>query len=108
MNGIIEPGRLESHANSNKSIHLVVLLSDRIVLRVLLEVLGPRNIDQDVTEHANGIGVSPHHHVRKSNIIVCCEVSCHDSCKHGLLVEFDVVKSLECQAEVSKQAVYPQ
>lgn len=56
-------------------------------------------------EHADGIGVAVHHHVGETNIVVCGEVSRHDSGKHGLLVQLDVIESLERQAEISQQAV---
>ena len=85
---------------------MLVLLCDGIILGVLLEVLGPRDVDEDVTEHANGIGISVHHHVGEAYIVVGGEVSGHDAGKHGLLIQLNIVKSLESEAEVSQQAVH--
>ena len=45
MYRVVEFRRVEGDANSNQGVHLIVLLRDAIELRVLLEVLGPRNID---------------------------------------------------------------
>jgi len=105
MDGVVESGGLESHADGDKCVHLVVLLGDGVVLGVLLEVLCPRDIDEDVAEHADGIRVPSHHHVGESDVVVGGEVCRHDTRKHGLLVELDVVERLERQTEVSEQAV---
>lgn len=80
-------------------------LGDRIVLGTLLELLGPRNVDEDVAEHADGVGVAAHHHVGEPNIVVGREVGSHDTGEHGLLVELDVVEGLEGEAEVAEKAV---
>lgn len=61
-----------------------------------------------MAEHADGIGVPPHHHVREPYIVVGGEVSSHDASEHGLLVELDVVERLERQTEVSEQAMHSQ
>lgn len=105
VDGVVQTGRLESDADGNESVHLLVLLGDRVVLGALLEVLGPRDVDEDVAEHADGIGVTVLHHVGETNVVVGGEVSSHDTSKHGLLVELDVVKGLESQAEVTKETV---
>lgn len=108
VDGVVQSGGVEGHADGNQSIHLLVLLGDGVELGVLLEVLGPRNVDQDVAEHADGIGVSVHHHVGEADIVVCRKVSRHDAGKHGLLVELNVIQSLERQAKVTQQAVHSQ
>lgn len=41
VDGVVETGGVESHADGNQGVHLLVLLADGIVLGVLLEVLGP-------------------------------------------------------------------
>lgn len=105
VDGVIQSGWVESNTDCDQSVHLVVLLRDGIVLGSLLEVLGPRHVDEDVAEHADGIGVSAHHHVGEPNIVVGCEVCRHNARKHGLLVELDVVEGLEREAEVTQQAV---
>lgn len=105
VDGVIQSGRVESNTDGDKRVHLVVLLRDGIVLGSLLEVLGPRDVDEDVAEHADGIGVSTHHHVGETNIVVGCEVRSHDAREHGLLVELDVIEGLERKAEVAQQAV---
>ena len=105
VNGVVQAGRVEGDADGDEGIHLVVLLGDGVVLGVLLEVLGARHVDQDVAEHANGIGVSVLHHVGEADVVVGGEVSGHDAGKHGLLVELDIIESLQGEAEVTKQAV---
>lgn len=108
VDGVVQTGRVEGHANHDESVHLVVLLRDRVILRVLLEVLRPRDIDEDVAEHADGIGIAAHHHVGETYVVVGGELSGHDAREHGLLVQLNVVECLECQAEVSQQAVHAQ
>lgn len=41
VDGVIQSGGVECHADGNQSIHLLVLLGDGVELGVLLEVLGP-------------------------------------------------------------------
>ena len=108
VDGVVEPCGLEGNADGDKCVHLVVLLCDRVVLGVLLEVLGPRDVDEDVGEHADGVGVAAHHHVGETDIVVCGEVGGHNAGKLGLLVELDVVERLEGKAEVTQQAVHTQ
>ena len=103
MDGVVQTRWVEGNAESDECVHLVVLLG--VGLGSLLEVLGTGNVDQDVGEHADGIGVAAHHHVRETNIVVCCKVSSHDACKHGLLVELDVVEGLQGEGEVTEEAV---
>lgn len=109
VDGVVETGRVQGHADGDQGVHLVVLLGDRVVaVATLLEVLGARHVDQDVAEHADCIAVAAHHHVRKAHVVVGGEVGGHDPGKHGFLVHLDVVERLERQAEVTQQAVHPQ
>lgn len=108
MDGVVESGGVESHADGNECIHLVVLLRDRVVLSILLEVLRPRNVDEDMAEHANRICVSAHHHVGEAYIVVGREVCGHNASEHGFLVKFDVIESLQRKTEVSEKAVNSQ
>ncbi len=103
VDSVIETGWLERNADGEESVHLVVLLG--VGLGALLEVLGTRDVDQDVGEHADGVGVAAHHHVRESDIVVCGEVSGHDAGEHGLLVELDVVEGLQGEGEVAEKTV---
>ena len=105
VDGVIQTGGLEGNADGDEGVHLVVLLGDGVVLGVLLEVLGARNVDQDVAEHADGIGVAAHHHVGETDIVVGGEVGSHDAGEHGLLVELDVIEGLESEAEVTEEGV---
>ncbi|KAJ8104962.1 hypothetical protein OPT61_g10469 [Boeremia exigua] len=105
VDGVVEPGGLEGDADGDEGVHLVVLLGDGVVLGVLLEVLGPRDVDEDVGEHADGVGVAAHHHVGEADVVVGGEVGGHDAGELGLFVELDVVEGLEGQAEVAQQAV---
>lgn len=59
-------------------------------------------------EHADGIGISVHHHVGETDIVVGREVSRHDTGEHGLFVELNVIERLESQAEITQQAVNAQ
>lgn len=105
VDGVVEPGGLEGNADGDEGVHLVVLLGDGVVLGVLLEVLGPRDVDENVGEHADGVGVAAHHHVGETDIVVCGEVGGHDAGELGLFVELDVVEGLEGEAEVAQKAV---
>lgn len=106
VDGVIETGRMKGDADGDQSIHLIVLLGDSIVaIAALVEILGPGDIDQNVAEHTDGVGVAAQHHIGESHIVVSGEVSSHDASKHGLLVHLDVIKGLQGKAEVSQQAV---
>ena len=64
VNGVIQTGRVEGNTDGDQGVHLIVLLRDSVILTAtLLEVLCPRDVDEDVAEHANGIGIAAHHHV---------------------------------------------
>lgn len=109
VDGVIQASRVEGNTDGNQSVHLVVLLGNSIVaVAALLEVLRPRDVDQNVAEHADSVRVAAHHHVGETNVVVGGEVSGHDTGKHGLLVHLNVVESLEGKAEVSQQTVDPQ
>ena len=88
--------------------HLVVFLRDTIVLCVFLEVLCARDIYENVAEHADGVGIAPHHHVAKANVVISSEVGGHDTSEHGFLVQLDVVEGFEGEAEVTEEAVHAQ
>lgn len=61
-----------------------------------------------MAEHADGIGVPAHHHVRETDIVVCREVSSHDAGEHGLLVKLNIIERLEGKAEIAQQTVHSQ
>lgn len=105
---IIQLRRTENHTDGNQRVHLVVLLADAVVLRVLLEILRAGDVYEDMAEHTNGICVPPHHHVAETNIIVRCEMRRHHPRKHRFLVQLDIVQSLQRQREVAQQTVHPQ
>lgn len=113
VNGVVELGRVQRDADGDERVHLVVLLADgvealRAVLALLLEVLGARDVDEDVGEHADGVGVAPHHHVAEADVVVGREVRGHDAREHGFLVQLDVVERFEGEGEVAQQAVHAQ
>ena len=68
--GLINPLRMQNQTNGEQHEHLVGLLVDLVVLVGLgLEHgLGPLDVEQDVGECSDCIGVSSHHHVGKSKI----------------------------------------
>ena len=105
VNGIVELGGVEGNADGDEGVHLVVFLGDAIVLGVLLEVLGPGDVHEDVGEHANGVGVAAHHHVAESYVVVCGEVRGHYAGEHGFLVELDVIECFEGETKVPEEAV---
>lgn len=97
---IVQLRGIESHAYGDKGVHLVVLLGNGIVLRVLLKVLGPRDVDEDMREHANGIGIPAHHHVAEAHVIISREMRRHHPCEHGFLIQLDIIQRLQCQRVV--------
>ena len=107
VDAVVQTGGVEGDADGDQGQHLVVLLGDGVVLRVLLEVLCPGDVDHDVVEHADGVGVAAHHHVRETHVVVGREVGGHDPGESRLLVELDVVERLEREAEVSEESVHP-
>lgn len=108
VDSVIKAGGMEGNANGDESVHLVVHLGNGVVLRVLLEVLGTRDVDEDVAEHADGVCVAAHHHVGETDIVVGCEVCSHNTRKHGLLVKLNIIEGLERETEVAQKAVYAQ
>ena len=104
MDGVVEPGRGEGDADGDQGVHLFGLFRDGVVggLGVfVLEVLGAADVDEDVGEHADGVGVAAHHHVAEADVVVGVEVSGHDAGEHGFLVHLDVVEGFEGEAEVA-------
>ncbi len=108
MDGVVEFCGAEGDADGDEGVHLVVFLAHAVVLRVLLKVLRARDVDEDVAEHADGVGVAAHHHVAEADVVVGREVGGHDAGEHGFFVQFDVVEGLQGQGEVAEQAVHPQ
>ena len=108
VDGVVETGGVEGDADGDERVHLVVLLRDAVVLLagVLLEVFGTRDVDEDVAEHADGVGVAAHHHVREADIIVGGEVGGHDAGEHGFLVELNVVEGFERETKVPEETVH--
>ena len=106
VDGVVEASGVQGDADGDQGVHLVVLLGDSIVaVAAFLEVLGARDVDQDVAEHADGVAVPAHHHVREAHIVVGGKVGGHHAGEHGLLVHLDVIEGLERKAEVTQQAV---
>ena len=106
VDGVVKTHGAERHADCDERVHLVVLLRDAIELAVLLEVLRARDVDEDVREGADGIGVTTHHHVGETDVVVGGEVRGHDLGENGLLVELDVIERLEGEREVAEEAVH--
>ena len=102
MDGIVEFGWRESDADGDEGVHLVILLADAVVLLTFIVVLRSAHVDEDVAEHADGIGVSAKHHVAEADIVVGGEVGGHYSCEHGFLVQLDVIEGLEGEGEVAE------
>ncbi len=111
VDGVVELGGVEGDADGDEGVHLIVLLRDAVELlglAVLLEVLGAADVDEDVREHLDGVGVAAHHEVAEADVVVGREVGGHDAREHGLFVELDVVECLEREGEVAEQAVHAQ
>ena len=106
---VVEAGGLEGDADGDQGVHLLVLFGDGVVgLGAFLEVLGARDVDEDVGEHADGVGVAAEHHVAEADVVVSSEVGGHDAGEHGFFVHFDVVESFEGQGEIAEEAVNSQ
>ena len=58
-----------------------------------------------MAEHADRICVSAHHHVGEANVVVGCEMCSHNTGKHGLLIELNVIKGFQCKTEITKKTV---
>ena len=86
VNRVVESCGVESYADGNKGVHLVVLLRDTIVLRILLEILCAADVDEDVVEGSECVGVAVHHYVAEADVVVGCEVRGHYSREHGFFV----------------------
>ena len=108
VDGIVELHGVESDADGDEGVHLLVLLADTVVLGVLLEVLRAGHVHQDVAEHADGVGVATEHQVGEPHVVVGGEVGGHHAGEHGFLVELDVVEGFEGEREVAQQAVHAQ
>lgn len=113
VDGVVEFGGVQGDADGDEGVHLVVLLADGVkpplgAVFVLLEVLGARDVDEDVGEHADRVGVPSHHHVAEADVVVGREVGGHDAREHGFFVQLDVIERLEREGEVAQQAVHPQ
>lgn len=105
MDCVVEFGGVKGHANGDESVHLVVFLGDAVVLGVFLEIFGAGDVDENMAEHSDGIGVPAHHHITESNVVVGGEVGGHDTGEHGFLVELNVIKRFQCKTEVAEQTV---
>ena len=108
VDGVVETGGCERHTDGDESVHLLGLLGDRIkslVLATLLEAFGAGDVDEDVGEHADGVGVAAEHHVGEAYVVVSVEVGGHDAGEHGFLVHLDIVEGLEGEGEVAEEAV---
>lgn len=105
VDGVVELGGVEGDADGDEGVHLVVLLRDAVVLGCFLEVLGAGDVDEDVGEHADGVGVAAEHEVGEADVVVGREMGGHDAREHGFFVEFDVVERFEGEAEVAEEAV---
>lgn len=105
MDGIVKLGRVEGHADGDEGIHLIVLFADAVILSRLLKILRSAHVDEDMREHADGIGVAAQHHVAEADVVVCGKVCSHNSGEHGFFVQFYIVKCFQCQAKVSKKAM---
>ena len=107
MDGVVELGGVEGDADGHEGVHLVVFLRDAVVAGafLFLEILRARDVDEDVAEHADGVGVAAHHHVAEADVVVGREVRGHDAGEHGFFVQFDVVEGFEREGEVAEEAV---
>ena len=61
----------------------------------LEESTGALNVEQDVGEGSDGVGVPPHHHVRKADVVVHRDLATGNARVQTLLVQLDVLKDLQ-------------
>ena len=110
VDGVVEFGGVEGDADGDEGVHLVVFLRDAVVAGAFffLEILCPRDVDEDVAEHADGVSVASHHHVAEADVVVGCEVRGHDAREHGFFVQLDVIQGFEREGEIAEEAVDPE
>lgn len=108
MDGVVELRRVEGNADGDQSIHLVVLLTDAIVLSIFLEILGSGDVNENVGEHADGIGITPQHHVAKADVVIRSKMRSHDAREHGFLIQLDIIQCFEREAKIAEQTVHTQ
>ena len=108
VDGVVEFGGDEGYADGDQAEHLVVHFGDAVVGGgvFLLEVPRPGDVDEDVAEHADGVGVAAEHQVAEADVVVCCEVGGEDTREGCLFAEFDVVEGFEREGEISEEAVH--
>lgn len=91
---LINADRMQDKAESQQSVHLLVLLVD-LVIEVLKGLLGALNVGQHVSEGAYRILVPPHHHVSKADVVQCGDLAGWHQGVHVLLVHIDVLHDLQ-------------
>merc|ERR1719278_2378495 len=107
---LVDPLWVEDEADGQQDKHLVSLLVDLIILVGLgLEhSFSPLNIQKDVGEGTDGIRIPSHHHVRKPNIVVGCDLASRHPAVEALLVQLDVLQNLDGLIEITEQRVKSQ
>ncbi len=66
-----------------------------IINSYLEETPGALNVEQDVRESSHGIGISSHHHVSKSDVVVHGDLATWHTRVQALLVQLDVLQNFD-------------
>ena len=68
----------------------------------------PLDVEKDVGECADGIGIATHHHIGKSYIIIHRDLTSWNPRVEALLIQFDIFQNLDGLMEITEQGVQPQ
>ena len=68
----------------------------------------PLDVEKNVGECADSIGIATHHHIGKSYIIIHRDLTSWNSRVEALLIQFDIFKNLDGLMEITEQGVQPQ
>ena len=59
------------------------------------------NVEKNVAERSYGVSVAPHHHVRKSHVVVHRDLATWHTRVQAFLVQLDVLKDLDGLMEIT-------
>ena len=65
----------------------------------------PLDVEKNVGECADSIGIATHHHIGKSYIIIHRDLTSWNSRVEALLIQFDIFKNLDGLMEITEQGV---
>ncbi len=107
---LVDALRVQHEADGEQDVHLLRLLVDLIVLvgLSLKHATSPLNVEQDVAERPDGVGVTPHHEVREAHVVVHGDLAAGDARVETLLVQLDLLEDFDGLIIITEQRVKPQ